>query len=192
EVTADVTDAMTYTTKPGGTATKIGREFDRPVAAKTGTSEENLSKWFSGFVPQMAVSVGTYKPTKDGSSSLSLSDEESVAPDGSTIPANIWLDFMVPTFEGVEVLPFPEREGLGDDDVPTETRTRTEAPPTTEAPTTTSEPPPPTTQPTKTPPGKPKPPPTTTIEEPTFTVTEPVPDPTTTTTKPGKPGDGSG
>jgi len=59
EVTADVTDAMTYTTKPGGTATKIGREFDRPVASKTGTSEENLSKWFSGFVPQMAVSVGT-------------------------------------------------------------------------------------------------------------------------------------
>ena len=126
-----MTDAMTYTTKPDGTATKIGREFDRPVAAKTGTSEENLSKWFSGFVPQMAVSVGTYKPTKDGSSSLSLTDEESVAPDGSTIPANIWLDFMVPTFDGVEVLPFPEREGLGDDDVPTETRTRTEAPRTT-------------------------------------------------------------
>ncbi|HEX5968721.1 MAG TPA: transglycosylase domain-containing protein, partial [Intrasporangium sp.] len=195
EVTADVTDAMTYTSRPGGTATKIGREFDRPVAAKTGTSEENLSKWFSGFVPQMAVSVGTYKPTKDGSSSLSLSEEESVAFDGSTIPANIWLDFMVPTFEGVEVLPFPEREGLGDDDVPTETPTVTEAPrTTTEAPpATTSEPPPPTTtEPTKTPPGKPKPPPTTTTEEPTVTVTEPLPDPTTTTTKPGKPIIGAG
>ncbi|HKX68164.1 MAG TPA: transglycosylase domain-containing protein [Intrasporangium sp.] len=196
EVTADVTDTMTYTTKPGGTATKVGREFERPVASKTGTSEENLSKWFSGFVPQMAVSVGTYKPTKDGSSSLSLSEEESVASDGSTIPANIWLDFMVPTFDGVEVLPFPDREGVGDDDVPTETRTQTEAP-ATEAPTTTSEPPRPTTtgpttpsEPTKTPPGKPKPPPTTTIEEPTITGTV-EPDPTTTTTK-GKPGSGDG
>ena len=193
EVTADVTDAMTYTTKPEGTATKIGREFDRPVAAKTGTSEENLSKWFSGFVPQMAVSVGTYKPTKDGSSSVSLSKEESEAPDGSTIPANIWLDFMKPTFEGVEVLPFPERDGVGDEDVPTETPTRTEAPPTTtEAPTTTSEPPPTTSepaQPTKSPPGKPKP--TTTTQEPTFSVTV-EPAPTTTTTKPPKPGGGGG
>ena len=141
----------------------------------------------------MAVSVGTYKPTKDGSSSLSLSDEESVAFDGSTIPANIWLDFMMPTFEGVEVLPFPEREGVGDEDVPTETPTRTEAPPTTtEAPPTTSEPPPTTSEPaepTKTPPGKPKP--TTTTQEPTFSVTV-EPPPTTTTTKPPKPGGGGG
>ncbi|MDV3222933.1 transglycosylase domain-containing protein [Intrasporangium sp.] len=196
EVTADVTDAMTYTTKPGGSATRIGREFDRPVASKTGTSEENLSKWFSGFVPQMAVSVGTYKPTKDGKSSLSLSDEESVAPDGSTIPANIWLDFMMPTFEGVEVLPFPKRAGLGDEDVPTTTRTTTEAPEpdeptttTTAPPTTTTTPPPPTTtEPTKTPPGKTDPPPTT--EEPTVTITVPLPDETTTTTT--KPGNGNG
>ncbi|AXG14909.1 penicillin-binding protein [Intrasporangium calvum] len=185
EVTADVTDAMTYTTKEGGTATKIGREFARPVAAKTGTSEENLSKWFSGFVPQMAVSVGTYKPTEDGQSSVSLSPEESVAPDGSTIPANIWLDFMKPTFEGVEVLPFPQRAGVGDQNVPTETPTTT-APTTTTttAPTTTTTVPPTTTEPTKTPPGKPQET-TTTTQDPSISVTVPLPEATTTSTKPG-------
>ncbi|NUQ31936.1 MAG: penicillin-binding protein, partial [Dermatophilaceae bacterium] len=94
DVTADVTDAMTYTVKPGGTATKIGRTLDRPVAGKTGTSEENRSKWFSGFIPQLAVSVGMYKPTPDGKSSQKLSPQESSLYDGSTIPANIWLDFM--------------------------------------------------------------------------------------------------
>ncbi|MDC5696104.1 penicillin-binding protein [Intrasporangium calvum] len=183
DVTADVTDAMTYTTKEGGTATKIGREFARPVAAKTGTSEENLSKWFSGFVPQMAVSVGTYKPTEDGQSSVSLSPEESVAPDGSTIPANIWLDFMQPTFEGVEVLPFPERAGIGDDDLPTETSTTTQ--PTTSTTTTTTTTAPTTTAPTKTPPGKPvDPTSTTTTADPSISVTI-VPEETTTSTKPG-------
>ena len=181
EVTADVTDAMTYTTKPGGTATKIGREFNRPVAAKTGTSEENKSKWFSGFVPQMAVSVGMYKPTEDGKSSLSLSPAESTLPDGSTIPANIWLDFMVPTFEGVEVLPFPKRVGVGDDKVPTPTTTKapetTTQVPTSEVPTTTAEPTP--TETTKTPPGKPEP----TTTDPSISVTVPLP--AETSTKPG-------
>src|SRR6478736_198918 len=140
DVTADVTDAMTYTVKTGGTATKLGRTLDRPVAGKTGTSEENRSKWFSGFIPQLAVSVGMYKPTADGKSSQELSPEESSLYDGSTIPANIWLDFMKVVTDNMEVQDFPARAGVGDDKIPTPTTTFTPPPTTTttQAPTTTT------------------------------------------------------
>lgn len=195
EIAADVIDTMTATVKPGGTATKIGREeglAPRPVAGKTGTSEENKSKWFTGYVPQLAVSVGMYKPSKDGNSSLQMTDSEMLMPDGSTIPAQIWLDFMKAALEGVEIQEFPERAGVGDDEVPTYTTTTTTATttttgPTTTLPTTTL----PTVEPTKTPPGKPTDPVTSTSEPclplmcPTST-TEPPP--TTTTDKPGNGG----
>ena len=173
EVTADVTDAMTYTVKPGGTATRIGREMGRPVAGKTGTSEENKSKWFSGFVPQLATSVGLYKPDAKGNPTT-LTAEESADPTGATIPANIWLDFMKPTLEGVPVIPFPDRVGVGDDKVPTTTTTTTTTPPTTTTTTTTAPPPTTTTAPTK--PGKP----TKTID-PTLLTTTPLLTTSTTT-----------
>lgn len=199
DVTADVTDAMTYTVKPGGTATKIGRTLDRPVAGKTGTSEENRSKWFSGFIPQLAVSVGMYKPTADGKSSQTLTPQESSLYDGSTIPANIWLDFMKVVTDNMEVQEFPQRAGVGDDKVPTPTptftpppATTTQQPTTTQAPTTTTTtttaPPTTTQQPTKTNgTGKPTPPPTTT-QRPTIT----IPLPGQTSTKPGAGGGGGG
>ena len=191
DVTADTTDAMTYTVKPGGTATKIGRTLNRPVAGKTGTSEENRSKWFSGFIPQLAVSVGMYKPSADGKTNLKLSPEESSLYDGSTIPANIWLDFMKVVTDNMEVQDFPTRAGVGDDKIPTPTTTFTPPPTTTttqapttttQAPTTTTQAPTTTTQPTKTN-GTGKPQPTTT--QPSITIPLPGGGPSPTSTKAG-------
>ncbi len=197
DVTADTTDAMTYTVKPGGTATKIGRSLangglgDRPVAGKTGTSENNRSKWFSGFVPQLAVSVGMYKPSDDGKSSLPLTPAESSMPDGSTIPANIWLDFMRPTLDGTDVIPFPQRAGIGDDKVKLPTTTTTLAPTTTAPPTTTTQAPTTTQQPTQTKTnGTGKPQPSTTTAPPTVSIPLPPFSSSPTTTKPGHGGPG--
>lgn len=170
DMTADTTDAMTYTVKPGGTATKIGRQLGRPAAGKTGTSENDRSKWFSGFIPQLAVSVGMYKPSPDGKTSLPLSDQESALPDGSTIPANIWLDFMTAATQGMPIQDFPPRAGVGDDKIPTPTPTYTPPPTTTQAPVTTT-----TQAPTTTTTA----PPTTTTQAPTTTTAPP-----TTTTQP--------
>ncbi|MDN5795825.1 MAG: penicillin-binding protein [Intrasporangium sp.] len=142
DVTADVTDAMTYTVKPGGTATKL-QGLNRPVAGKTGTSEENRSVWFSGFVPQLAVSIGMYKPDAAGNPTT-MTDAEGYNLTGGTIPADIFMEFMQPTLEGVEVVPFPDRTGVGDDKVastppvrPT-TQTPTQTPTPTGTPTTTA------------------------------------------------------
>ena len=62
DVTADVTDAMTYTVKDRWHRDEARSALDRPVAGKTGTSSDAKSIWFSGFVPQLAVSIGMYKP----------------------------------------------------------------------------------------------------------------------------------
>jgi membrane peptidoglycan carboxypeptidase len=183
DVTADTTDALTYTVKKGGTATKL-QGLDRPVAGKTGTSEENKSIWFSGFVPQLAVSIGLYKPDENGNPTT-MTDAEGYNLTGGTIPADIFMDFMQPTLEGVEVVPFPKRVGVGDDKVKTPTTTTT-VPPTTTPPTTA---PTTTQQPTKTKePGKPTKTadPTPTEPLPTTTIIDPLP--TTTFTKPGNGG----
>ena len=154
DVTADTTDALTYTVKPGGTATKL-QGLNRPVAGKTGTSEENRSIWFSGFVPQLAVSIGMYKPDANGNPTT-MTDSEGYNLTGGTIPADIFMEFMQPVLQGVEPLPFPARAGVGDSRVQTPTTTQaptttvapttTEAPTTTQAPTTTTQAPPTTTQ----------------------------------------------
>jgi membrane peptidoglycan carboxypeptidase len=189
DVTADVTDAMTYTVKDGGTATKLQR-LGRPVAGKTGTSSYAKSIWFSGFIPQLAVSIGMYKPDDKGNPQTLTSSEDTNLT-GGTVPADVYYDFMKVVTENMEVQDFPSRAGVGDDKVPTPTTTFTPLPqtttqaPTTTAPTTTQEPTttaPTTTQPTKTN-GTGKPQPTTTTAEPTITI--PLPGPSPTSTKPG-------
>jgi len=191
DVTADVTDAMTYTVKDGGTATKLQR-LNRPVAGKTGTSSYAKSIWFSGFIPQLAVSIGMYKPDANGNPQT-LTSAEDTNLTGGTIPADVFYDFMKVVTDNMEVQDFPNRAGVGDDKIPTPTTTFTPPPPqtttqapattTTQAPTTTTAAPPPTTtqQPTKTN-GTGKPQPTTT--QPTITI--PLPGgPSPTSTKPG-------
>ncbi len=115
DVTADVTEAMTQTVLPGGTATKL-QGLDRPVAGKTGTSNENKSVWFAGFVPQMSIAVGMYKDV--GGVAMPLQDiagYESLT--GGTFPTSIWYDFADVAFEGMPVKEFPARVGIGDDQV---------------------------------------------------------------------------
>ena len=179
DVTADTTDAMVQTVLPGGTATKLER-LGRPVAGKTGTSEQNKSIWFSGFVPQLAVSIGLYKPDAQGNP-VTLTSAQGYNLTGGTIPADIFLDFLTPVLEGVPVLQFPERAGVGDRRIPPTTTfsptpndtTTSSAPSTSTSPTTT----PPTSS---TPPAPPTTPAATTATRtPRRTVTPPPPARTT-------------
>jgi len=169
DVTADVTDAMTYTVKTGGTATKL-QQLGRPVAGKTGTSSEAKSIWFSGFVPQLAVSIGMYKPDAKGNPQTLTNDEDTNLT-GGTIPADVFYDFMKVALADVEIQNFPPRAGVGDDKIPTPTATVTQTPTQTQTPTATVTVPPSTT--------------TTTAPPPTTTTTQ-APPPTTTTQRPTK------
>lgn len=77
----------------GGTGKTAGA-LGRPVAAKTGSSNDNRSAQFVGYIPQMVTAVSLYQVGDKG-------QEESITPfggvkevTGGTWPAKIWLSFM--------------------------------------------------------------------------------------------------
>jgi penicillin-binding protein 1A len=147
-----------------GTAAAIGR----PVAGKTGTTNDSRDAWFCGYTPQLVTCVWVgYKtpaPMHDigGYSTIY----------GGTIPAAIWHDFMSVAMDGQPVEDFAEPDFTGKDcsafcdgsidettppspsptPSPTQTIPSPPPPPTTDPPTT-----PPTTEPPTTPPTTPPP-----------------------------------
>ncbi len=179
-VTADVTNAMTYTVKPGGSATKL-QALGRPIAGKTGTSSASKSIWFTGFVPQLTVSIGMYKPDANGNA-LTLTGAEDTNLTGGTIPADVFYDFMQVALKNLPVEQFPDAVGVGDEKV-APTATYVPPPPQTSTPTPTSTPPTTTKPPTPTttaPPSTTQAPTTTRPPEPTTTRPTATGPPTTT------------
>jgi len=79
-----------------GTAAAL---YDREVAGKTGTTENNTDAWFNGITPQLATSVWMgdpigRTPMRAGTSGLPITVY------GGTYPARIWHDFMGPALSG--------------------------------------------------------------------------------------------
>src|SRR5699024_1787512 len=68
DVMADVTEAMTRVVTEG--SGRGAGDLGRPAAGKSGTSEDNKSAWFTGFVPQLTASVGLYQ----GDGTVSMQD----------------------------------------------------------------------------------------------------------------------
>ncbi len=123
-----------------GSADKAGA-IGRPVAAKTGSSSDNRSAQFAGFIPQLAAVVSMYQVGEDGS-------EESITPfggeseiTGSTWPGTVWHDFMAAVTQTMEVQEFTwftplKQRSTYTDAQPTPTQTPTPTPtPTQQAPT---------------------------------------------------------
>jgi membrane peptidoglycan carboxypeptidase len=104
---AGVTYAMTHVVTEGSGSTAL--ELNRPVAGKTGTSNDNKSAWFAGFVPQLATVVGLMQEDENGLTTGitpfgQWSNDEIT---GSTFPARAWTDYMKVALDGVEVKDFP-------------------------------------------------------------------------------------
>lgn len=182
DIAIDVTEAMTHVMTEG-TGVNAG-EMGRPTAGKSGTSENNVSAWFSGFTPQLAGTAVLYRD--DGTVEMhDIAGLEQIT--GGGIPAQIWGEFMRDALDGEEVLEFPERVGVNDNVVPTQSPTPTmTSEPTTEEPTTdepTTEDPT-TEDPTTEDPTTTEPDPDPTEPDPTPTPTDPEPTPTPTPTDP--------
>ncbi|MFD2794156.1 transglycosylase domain-containing protein [Promicromonospora vindobonensis] len=82
----------------------------RPVAGKTGSTNDNKSAWFAGYTPQIATVVGLYQATEKGG-------QDSITPfgewaggslTGGTWPVWAWTEYMKTVTEGMEVQEFPE------------------------------------------------------------------------------------
>jgi membrane peptidoglycan carboxypeptidase len=109
-VTADLTYAMQQVVEQG--SGKTARALDRPVAGKTGTSQENKSAWFAGFTPQLSAAVALFRGSEGTEVSLEgVGGRRSVT--GGSFPTTIWTDFMEAALADEEVLEFPDPEWVG-------------------------------------------------------------------------------
>ena len=112
-VIADVTFAMEAVTKKGGTAHDSIAPLKRPVAGKTGTSDDHLSAWFNGFTPQYEAVVGVYRTIKVGNKYRQAEVKiNGKLASGGGYPAKVWANFMAKALDGVPVATFPPKAGV--------------------------------------------------------------------------------
>ena len=170
DVVSDVSFALQAVVEDGSGF--AAQELGRPSAGKTGTTNDNKSSWYAGYVPQLSAAVALWAEGS-GASLAGFGGLDTVT--GGSFPASVWTAFMQGALAGVDVAEFPEPAYVNDgddesDDEPAPTTTTTTAapppPPTeTESPPPTSEPPtsePPTSEPPTSEPPTTEPPPTTT------------------------------
>jgi membrane peptidoglycan carboxypeptidase len=83
----------------------------RPVAGKTGSSQQTESAWFAGFVPQLTTVVGLYQYDTDKNAYQQVQpfgDYEWMT--GGSWPATAWTQYMAKATEGMEIEEFPDYE----------------------------------------------------------------------------------
>jgi penicillin-binding protein 1A len=91
----------------GGTGS--GAYFGKPIAGKTGTTEDNLDAWFVGFTPNgytTAVWMGYRNAAEDGPPKFMTNVHGRVV-FGGTFPATIWNKYMTVLTDGTDVGDFP-------------------------------------------------------------------------------------
>ena len=93
----------------GGTGARA-KLADRPVAGKTGTSEDNADAWFVGYTPDLVAAVWMGAPA--GRVPMVKVGPYSVV-SGGTFPALIWHDFMTAVLAGTPVDDFGPPQSLG-------------------------------------------------------------------------------
>ena len=86
-----------------GTGVPAGAGLGRPIAGKTGTTQDFTDAWFAGFTPDLVtvVWVGFDKPS-------SLGDNET----GAAVAAPIWHDYMAVALRHRPILSFPQPPGV--------------------------------------------------------------------------------
>jgi penicillin-binding protein 1A len=86
-----------------GTGVAAGKGLNRPIAGKTGTTQDFADAWFSGFTPDLVTTVWVGFDTP-----ASLGNNET----GGAVAAPIWHDYMATALAGRPVLNFPMPPGL--------------------------------------------------------------------------------
>jgi membrane peptidoglycan carboxypeptidase len=114
-IAADATAAMESVVKYG-TGTRARLPDGRPVAGKTGTTNENKAAWFVGYTPQISTSVAMWRQvdTKKGPKFLRLKLPGVGDVYGGKIPAETWRDYMTVAMTGKAVEQFPPPANVGE------------------------------------------------------------------------------
>ncbi|MHA7135385.1 transglycosylase domain-containing protein [Oerskovia turbata] len=101
---AAATYAMTQVVEAKNGSGEKAKALKRPVAGKTGTSNDNKSAWFAGYIPQLATVVGLYQSNPETKAQESIKpfgkySRKSIT--GGTWPVDAWTQYM----QGVVALP---------------------------------------------------------------------------------------
>jgi membrane peptidoglycan carboxypeptidase len=123
---SDVDYALSFDTKPGGTAATAGLPDGREIIAKTGTTNLSQSAFFIGSIPQFTLAVGMFTnqqgcPNKiPGCADVSASSDAAPPAGIQTLyglaglqgfggqePASIWHDFAMKEFAPTQIQNFP-------------------------------------------------------------------------------------
>jgi membrane peptidoglycan carboxypeptidase len=122
---SDVAYALSFDTKPGGTAANAGLADGRQIIAKTGTTNLSQSAFFIGAIPQFSLAVGMFTNNQgcpaNVSGCVAAANQESAPPAGvQTLyglaglqgyggqePASIWHDFAQKEFGSLPIQSFP-------------------------------------------------------------------------------------
>jgi membrane peptidoglycan carboxypeptidase len=107
EIMAAATYAMSKVVEEGSGTPAL--DLERPVAGKTGSSNDNMSAWFAGFVPQLTTVVGLYEYNIDENKYEQIQPfggYEQIT--GGSWPVEAWTDYMARATEGMEIAELPE------------------------------------------------------------------------------------
>ncbi|MEV0742706.1 transglycosylase domain-containing protein [Streptomyces sp. NPDC050549] len=111
--TADtVTDVLQDVVKHG-TGTNA-QALGRPVAGKTGTTDDYKSAWFIGYTPQLVTSVAMFKEDPKNAGLQSMQGVGGYAKVfGADMPTEVWTGYMTAALQGQPVQQFPPAPQLG-------------------------------------------------------------------------------
>ena len=127
----EVADQVTYALEQvvlNGTGINA-KKAGRPVAGKTGTTDESKSAWFVGYTQELATAVMMMKQNNKGLpvSMYGVGGLGSVT--GGAFPTKIWAQYMRNALKGVPVTQFPDPSAspsITDSPTPTDSATPTE------------------------------------------------------------------
>ena len=111
EIATQVVDLMR---EPVENGTGTAAQLDRPVAGKTGTTDDYRDAWFVGFVPQLATSVWIgFEQPRPMEDVLGLD-----LVTGGSIPAQLWGSYMRAAVRDIDPVDFAEPPDADRVDVP--------------------------------------------------------------------------
>ena len=109
KVMADLSYALSGVVR-NGTASSVLAGFPRPIAGKTGTSQNNASAWFTGYSPDLATSVAFFRDTPE-KQLTGIGGLNSIT--GGTFPARIWNVYMKRALAEYPISFFPRPAFVG-------------------------------------------------------------------------------
>jgi membrane peptidoglycan carboxypeptidase len=92
--------------QPFAYGTAAGLSPGRPVAGKTGTTDNNVSAWLCGYAPQLATCVAVSRANHN--QSLNGIFDTSTEATGASTAGHTWQAFMTTALAGQPVLSFPD------------------------------------------------------------------------------------